>query len=262
MRVINKIISKKSNNMKKIIIIALFFFPLGVFAKGNWELRENKNTLTLVGACSGREARVDLFRGNDKNPIYTSGALCQDGKFEFSDNLLRWKSLPDGDYTVVVDGDKKNTQNVSLKRPAEQISSVSSSITDGLATQAPSDPETKFLGAFVGLQQAILDMRIWLMETKYPNVVKNSINMALDGLDIAVAKVSELVLSAESSGDLEENNATAAEPVAGQPEVQIPQENAQTPADMQVNQPTETSGDAILSADGLIVSEGGMEVAQ
>lgn len=198
--------------MKKIIIItALLFLPLGVFAKDNWELKESKNTLYLEGACSGHEVRVDLFQGNDSKPIYTSGAFCKDGKFEFFDNLLEWESLRDGEYALVVNDDKQNTKSVSLKRPVkEAVSPTANTGASSPDIESFTSPKTRFFSAFVVFQQSILDMQVWLSETNYPTLAKESIGIALDGLDMTVSKFSDLVLDSESAATA--NSATENSP--------------------------------------------------
>lgn len=191
--------------MKKIIIItALLLFPFGVFAKENWKLNERKNVLSIEGECQKKASiKIELYSVGKGEPVYSSGAVCGDGKFEFSDNLLQWKNLTDGDYEVVVDGDVKNIENIKIERPVQESVSheniqIENANVNAVKKEEVKSPEIKFLGAFITLQQTILDMRNWLAETKYPSFVKTSIGIALSGVDLAVGRVSELVLSTES----------------------------------------------------------------
>ena len=193
------------NMAKKIIILiaSLAFLPFGVLAKDNWELQGNKNVLSLAGECSVQEIRVDPFLENSEKPIYTSVATCQEGKFDFRDDLLQWKSLPDGEYSLVVNGDQKNTRKVSIKRPEESVAVAAAAANADLsAAETPDDPDTKFLNAFVAFQQALLDMRTWLSETKYPTLVKTSLDALIDGVDGAAGKIAELMWSAENPEEI------------------------------------------------------------
>jgi len=201
--------------MQKFIIFIITFFSLipGVFASENWKLEENKNTLSIAGDCLGKEVSVELYQVGKNQPIYNSGSLCREGKFEFSDNLLQWKSLEDGQYEVVIDGDRKNNKHVSIERVVENVvaeipevslqqptptQEVVAQTSQAEAKAEPETPELKFLGAFVNMQQAILDMRQWLDQTNYPNLAKQTIGIALDGLDLAVGKLSGKVMSSEN----------------------------------------------------------------
>ncbi|MDO8241288.1 MAG: hypothetical protein Q7T51_04905 [Candidatus Moranbacteria bacterium] len=196
--------------MKKIIFITILFLcPMGVFAKGSWNLVENRNTLLITGACFDKQVKIDLYEKNKGEAVYTSGAMCKDGKFEFSDNLLQWKSLKDGEYELLVNDDESNVGKVFIARPVEKPAAqveksavATQSVEASVIEDVPVDPETKFLGAFVSLQQSILDMREWLDQTSYPKVLKSSIGLGLDGMDLAVGKVSDLVLSFQETGNV------------------------------------------------------------
>jgi hypothetical protein len=233
--------------MKKIIFITiLLLFPLGVFAKDSWQLLENKNKIVLTGTCSGGDVSFSLFSKDSGKEAYSSGVHCENGKFNFTDNLLQWAGMTDGEYTLVVNDDKQNTRDVSLERPSQTDvapavdtsadSSISEKNSDDKATD---NPETKFLGAFVTLQQSILDMRSWLVQTKYPAFVKSSLGGALDGIDFAVGKLSGYVLDSQNNEQaVQENDNT--ENIANSSTDSMVSDNAET----KQNVPVQTQSQA------------------
>lgn len=199
-------------NKKQIIRIffAIIFFivPMIASANGKWSALENKNTLKLQGACDGLQVKVELYSKNVQgDPIYTSNAVCKNGSFSFDDDLTRW-NIENDNYSIVINGDKNDTKQISVKKDLPVVASISSSniqvqseikkdeAPDASKTdEKKSDtPEVKFLGAFVTLQQTTLDMRTWLKVSNYPSFAKASINLALDGVDLAVGKLSSLVM--------------------------------------------------------------------
>jgi len=195
--------------MKKIIVIAIFlFFPCFSFGKENWNFSQSGNNIKVEGNCSGESSvRIDLFSLKDReNAAYTSGAWCQKGRFRFSDNISQWKSLEKGEYSLVVNGDKKNSRKFILERPDEKNSSVKEEAVENFSQEDSYSeeeidlkPEAEFISAFADLQNSILSMRQWLSETGYPSLVKESLEFGIDGLDLAVGKISNLVLDIESS---------------------------------------------------------------
>jgi hypothetical protein len=188
--------------MKKIIIITiLFLIPFGASASGDWNLLGSKNTLSIEGTCSGKDVKFELYPAGKGESAYTSNAICKEGKFEFSDDLLRWKSLGDGKYDLIVNDDQKNIKTIEISRPVVVAESSKKEIASAASEtkQETTSPELKFLGAFVSLQQAILDMRTWLAESNYPALAKTMIGFTLDGVDGAVSKLSETIMSSENS---------------------------------------------------------------
>jgi hypothetical protein len=185
--------------MKKLLLITIFLLsPFSVFASENWKLREAKNTLSIQGSCSSEKIKIELYAKTQSDSIYTSNAVCKEGTFEFSDNLLQWKSIADGQYTVIINGDKQNPKTISIEKPQE-VKPVEVEKTVKKETEKPLSPELKFLNAFATLQQSILDMKQWLGETSYSKFAKQTINLALDSVDVAVGKLSGRVLSSEDS---------------------------------------------------------------
>ncbi len=191
--------------MKKIIITIIFAsIPFGSLAAENVNFKESRNIISVSGACSAKEVKIELYQVGKDTLIYNSGAICKDKKFEFTDNLLLWKSLGDGQYDFVIDGDRKNSKKIIIERPIEVTTDTASNSSVAAVQQKVSDqseksPELKFLGAFIVLQQSILDMRQWLSQTSYPKLVKQTIGLALDSLDVAVGKLSGMVMSSEGA---------------------------------------------------------------
>jgi hypothetical protein len=190
--------------MKKIIILTiLLILPSAVFAASDWKLKEAKNTLLVEGSCEGKEVTFEIYPQGKGEPAYTSNAACKEGKFIFKDNLLQWKSLVDGRYELVINGDQKNIKTVEIQRPVEVVpaANVNSNSTSNNAknSETMTSPEVRFLGAFVSLQQATMDMRTWLADTSYPAIIKTMIGFSLDSLDTVVGKLSSLITSSESN---------------------------------------------------------------
>ncbi|MFA5993755.1 MAG: hypothetical protein WC823_02220, partial [Parcubacteria group bacterium] len=187
---------------------AVLFFPGLSLASEKWSLDEAINNISARGDCSGRQVRIDLFFGVDKTPIYTSGATCIGGKFNFSDNLLQWESLKDGEYRLVVNEKKEEAKKVKIERPIVVVTPVAVKIgseNEGVvSTENDIVKEgVTFLGAFTAMQQAILDMRVQLEATDYPEMAKISLGAVLDSLDVAAGKLANLIFS---SAELIEDN--------------------------------------------------------
>ncbi len=236
--------------MKKIIIITaaiLMAIPFGT--KAAFVVSTAPNKVEAGGACS-ENVEIKLAQTNTPAKIvYSAGALCKDGKFSFSDDLTQW-NLPEGNYNVIINGEKKSDK-ITVKR--ENANAGKNQTTTSVQTEELGNPDTKFLGAFVKLQQSILDMHVWLAKTNYPSLLKTSIDVALDGIDIAVDNVSSLVLSGESAMADPGENAKPVEVINEKTEIQASAENIKTlqqsPADQLL-----TSGETILPSDGLSVA--------
>jgi hypothetical protein len=181
--------------MKKIIIAALLFLmPCGVFAQSNWEFKQEGSAISFQGDCAGNQAKIEFFSNEkDKNPAKTIDTDCTNGKFFHAADFSK-SDLPEGNYIIAIDGEK--SQNVVSVMKSENI--TKKNLNNMQSQPQVESPEIKFLNAFVSVQQSILDMRSWLVQTNYPDLVKKALGGALDGVDFAIGKVSELVLSAES----------------------------------------------------------------
>jgi len=195
-----------NNKLKFFFALGLLAFsPVVVLANGNWALKENKNNLVITGDCSGQNVQIDLFQNQKNEPVYTSGSVCKEGKFEFTDNLLQWETLKDGDYAVTVNGNKENSKKVEIKRPVEEkkvstlaVAPAVNSGVENLSSEKAVDADSVFLQAFVSLQKALLEMQEKLPETKYPAIVKSPIDLALNGLQKITGKITDLIWSADT----------------------------------------------------------------
>ena len=189
----------KKNITIIIISFAIFFLSQPVLAvDSSWALRQEGSQVSAQGECSGDKVKIEFFgKENDKNSAYVSSADCQEGKFSYTADFSK-SDLAEGNYIIAINGEK--SQNVVAVTKQKEVLSKTAVETGQAqpAAAAADNPETKFLGALVTLQQSILDMQTWLAKTSYPTVVKDSIGMALDGVDFAANKVSDLFVSAEN----------------------------------------------------------------
>lgn len=269
--------------MKKIITIlafvSAFVIPLGT--RASFSARVSQNNIEINGDCSSNVLVTLAKTDNPDKIVYSGGVSCQEGKFSFADDLLKW-NMEDGKYSIMVNG-QKSGKTVERK---ERILSVQDepaenavpSISSGQAVAAPvaetaindpagenaaaepepeketADPDTKFLDAFVAFQQSLLDMRIWLAETKYPAFIKKGIDSALDGIDLVAGKISESLWSSD-------NPSGAGESVDGG-QAEIPAEDSQkieaAPKIIPAEQPDSqtVASEVLLKTDGLDVSGG------
>lgn len=172
------------------------------------EVSFDKNKLSLAGKCE-KNITVQLFEDESlEKSAYSAGVKCENGKYEFSDDLSIW-NIPEGNYALVINGDRANIQDIEVKYEKKVLSDAQKteqSAEKGIQKDdvGPTEQETqesadvKFLGAFAVFQQSILDMRTWLAETKYPSWAKSGIDGALDGIDKLAGKISDMLFSADS----------------------------------------------------------------
>lgn len=269
--------------MKKIIAILVFVsavaIPFG--ARASFSARVSQNNIEVEGSCSVNVLITLAKTDNPDKIVYSGGVLCQDGKFSFSDDLLKW-NMEDGKYNLMVNGQKSgktverkeqilsvqdepaknpipvNSSSQAVTAPVAETPIDDSAIENAAAEPEPEekavDPDTKFLDAFVAFQQSLLDMRTWLVETKYPAIVKKSMDSALDGIDLVAGKISESLWSAEdSSGAGESADGGQAEmPAEDLQKIEVAPEVA--PAEQPDYQTV--ASEILLKTDGLDVSGG------
>jgi hypothetical protein len=260
--------------MKKldwIIMCSLLFLPSFLWAGEKWNLTEKTNLISANGSCLGKQVRIDLFSATEKNPIYTSGVACVEGKFQFSDNLLQWESLGDGEYSLVVGGDRDGVKKVMVERPVSQINISDTSENNSKDEKIdPGTPEkSTFLDAFVALQKNIFEMKELLEETDYPEIIKLSLESTLDGMDIAIGKITELIFSSQEDMIKAENDENIEEPIADSIKAEdvpvaenkveiLDDDGALLEESEQVK--IENGSDEVIVSDDMISSEGGLEV--
>lgn len=241
--------------MKKIIIIAIsvLAFPVLVLAKGSLSVvRESGSAIAIEGECL-EKVKIELFRkADDDKHVFDKDVSCQDGKFFFSENLSQ-KNVPEGNYIVAVDGEKSLNMVAVRKDSGEADKILKSTQAENIETA-----DVKFMNALVGLQKSILDMQIWLGETDYPQAVKDSADMILNGLQSAANKITDMMLNVDAGNSdvpASENIAPDGEVFANKIEAQLPAENMQIINSSQSGNQAEVSTNAILSADGLNVEK-------
>lgn len=116
--------------MKKIIypIVLLILIIYPSLTKAAYVAFSSQNNFEVSGDCSAN-IKIELIETAKQNRVaYSSGAACANGKFSFSDDLLKW-NLPEGNYTLLVNGNKsgktvsrkENMIDVQAEQPQIQI---------------------------------------------------------------------------------------------------------------------------------------------
>jgi len=178
-------------------LLTLLSFPAIVFASEGWNFSQMDNILTLQGSCTGKNVTVALFRHEkDEKAVYTSETKCGNGTFLFSENFSL-KNIPEGTYIVALNGEKSQSLFSFIEKRKENEKNTV--ITKQKKSEETDTPDTRFLSAFVALQQSLLDMRTWIDETTYPSFIKKSIGAVIDTIDGAVGKMTDLLFSQEES---------------------------------------------------------------
>lgn len=197
----------KNKKIKNISLVFLFSFVFAGIASAE-EASFDKNKLSLAGKCE-KNITVQLFEDESlEKSAYSAGVKCENGEYEFSDDLSIW-NIPEGNYALVIDGDKINVQNIDVKYEKKVLPDVQKTEqpvekgtekdnVDPAEQETQESADVKFLGAFAVFQQSILDMRTWLAQTKYPSWAKSGIDGALDGIDKLAGEISDLLFSADN----------------------------------------------------------------
>jgi hypothetical protein len=250
--------------MKNFPYLALFLMtlPAFVFAAEKWQLLSGKNTLAVIGTCSEKEVRFDLYRSGDAEPIYTSGVLCRDGAFEFSDDLLQWESLGDGSYELVVDKERKNPRQVVIERPLESAP-VPATARESTVIDAGTDMAApRFLDAFVMLQRSLVDMRIRLAESDYPDAIKLGLDAAIDGIETVAGTMADLLFVSETGKAETSGSGETSEAVPEDAKTETTQETgdvqSQASAVNEAERAVTVDTAGLLSTDGLSVAGGSL----
>jgi hypothetical protein len=90
--------------IKLLIILFLTFFEIPLNANASLVVRATQNRIELEGECSATDVTVTLNKKeNTQEVIYSGGTVCENGKFLYSDDLLKW-NIEDGEYEVKVSG--------------------------------------------------------------------------------------------------------------------------------------------------------------
>jgi len=233
---------KKEISFMPVSIFILIFIFTPFAARAAFTVRVSQNDVQVEGGCSSVDITITLEKKeNPGKVVYSGGVPCQNGKFLFSDDLLKW-NMDDGRYSIMVNG-QKSGKTVERKEeaiavqdePAEDLtasvlssqtvdttvaetvvdnSAVETKATESAPEETASDPETKFLNALVLFQQSTLDMRTWLAETSYPFIIKKGLNSTLDGIDIVSGKITDLLWATSNTEKIDvktENNTVSSE---------------------------------------------------
>lgn len=188
---------KKKSTITIIFICGALLLPRVMLAGGSWALMQQGSQVSVQGECVGSEVKIEFFsQADDVTADKTASTDCEEGKFSY---LVDFSTvdLTEGNYILAVDGEKSQSVVAVTK---QKVGSSQNSVATKESPRAKSEDtaEVKFLSAFVSVQQSVLDMQTWLTETSYPEFIKTSLGVALDGVNLAVGKLSELVLGAES----------------------------------------------------------------
>ncbi|HWQ60490.1 MAG TPA: hypothetical protein VN420_05110 [Candidatus Fimivivens sp.] len=248
------------------VFIAILLTPWAVSAKEGWRLVEGENRLVLKGACAGKEVGISLFSKETGVEAYSTTAVCKDGSFEFTDYLPQWPGMKDGSYALVVNKDERNEKTVTVERtvPSDPVISTDTGKDDTVVLESPIlRSESGFLDAFVALQQSLLDMRLRLAESEYPEIVKASLDAAIDGIDKIAGSMTDLLFASETGEDAAvaetaEETAIADEGAAADPvaihdvsDASVTVGSTELPDGM-----SEGNAADLLLSDGLSISEG------
>lgn len=158
--------------------------------------------ITVMGICNSGVLNVQIFSASSSQPFYTAGAVCQENKFEFQDDLGYWK-IPDGDYSVAILGKDENFVNSStatftiqsvvppasdanIVEPAIDLENSSVSVQEN--EEAPTTP-TPLLG-----QEGI--------STPPEGLFAQIINFLVEWFKSAVIMIKELVVEKISTPEL------------------------------------------------------------
>lgn len=190
--------------LSRLVVGLCLCIPFSVLA-APFSVHMDGNVFSLAGECEGSDVLVQLRHEENGEMTYTSHAECLDERFAFTDDLGEW-NIPDGRYELYLDGER-------VRRTIERVPVAVKDVTMDEDTVAKTDTadsvetasigETEgFLGAFVAFQQALTDMRSRLNESDYPDMVKMSLDIALDGIDTLAGTMTDR-LFAEESADTE-----------------------------------------------------------
>ncbi len=198
---------KKKDFFKKFFVKLIFIASIPFSANAFDGISFEKNILKASGSCDSNIV-LQLFADESlEKSIYSAGVVCKDEKYYFSDDLSKW-NVPEGEYAIVIDGEKTNVQSIEIKYEKQLLSNATVNQTNkqeekknkqSEVKQKEKSADVKFLEAFASFQQSILDMHSWLSKTEYPSWIKEGIDFTLNGIDELVVKISETLFSADSS---------------------------------------------------------------
>lgn len=122
-----------------LLVMFLLVLPVSLFAKERFNVLSSENVLKLAGECSIDVQVILTPVGENEKTSYSSNTGCIEGKFSFSDDLMQW-NLPEGQYTLWVNGDLSTKRVIVKNRVVESI--VAESEQSAIASDLP--PKNRF----------------------------------------------------------------------------------------------------------------------
>lgn len=154
-----------------LVMTVLALMPLAVQA-ATWERKEAEpNHLSVEGTCSAREVTVYLYPPGKSQPVYSAGALCQDGHFTLNDDLSAWE-INVGEYEVTVgEGQHSTARERAQKDTVTVTEPVPEEVAAASPMPSPTDPNSLFIAAQGRFDQAVelLTMALQDMKTLLPH---------------------------------------------------------------------------------------------
>lgn len=224
------------------LIIGSLIWTSPVKADLRFELQSEENQLTLTGSCDA-DVHIELYEGEnfELDPLYTAVAPCTNEAFAHDDNLLKW-GIADGQYKLVVEGDRHTIRDFIVKQPpvtteemvAREAREKGLPTEVGLsADQIFENAQASFGNKLYSLETDLITMQESLKDTSYPDFIKVGLSGALSTVEVVTKKLQETFFIVEQRNF--EEKATSieslpkAEPIA--PVVSPNSETTSTPVE-------------------------------
>jgi hypothetical protein len=251
--------------MKKLVLISIVasLGCLPIQARASFEAKISENNIEISGECFSKDATVMLAKAETPEKIvYSGGVLCENGKFKFADDLLKWQ-MDDGKYNLMVNGkkigktvernekimnvrdDSENSANqTGVIQPTVSAAEVSNEnqineiTSENFASKnaISSDADAIFLQAFVSLQKSLLEMQERLPETKLPEIVKTSMDLILNGLQKLTGKITDILWSVDSGKTMQEIDSVEVEGVVLDKTIEKAKQNTMKNVEAEIDQ--------------------------
>lgn len=227
------------------LVASLFLFALPAKADLRFELQSDKNQLTLSGSCD-TDVHIELYEGEnfEVDPLYTAVAPCANGTFAHDDNLLKW-GIADGQYKLVVEGDRHTIRDFTVKEPpvtteeavAREAREKGLSGDIGLsADQIFENAQASFGAKLYSLETDLITMQESLKDTSYPDFIKIGLSGALSTVEVLTKKLEETFFAVESRNFEEKSTSIESLPKA-EPTAPVATPTPETPDPSAVDSP-------------------------
>lgn len=191
-----------------IVLVLILFssFPL-ITDAATWERKDVEyNQLHVEGTCNEHIVTVYLYPPGKSQPVYSAGAICENGHFVLTDDVSAWE-VTIGEYEITVGEGQRLTaperahknQFTVLEKIREIFSPNDSTVptvspTPSGASLAPTDPDSVFIAAqgrfeeaVQILKEALQDMSAALPHTTLADSAKVIWSSILETMEQAMA---------------------------------------------------------------------------